>query len=99
MVDLGWRRGWIPPSGQLPLVADAWLPEEDALDMYDSEVVTFEDVEDRRCLLLIGKPGSGKSFTLNQAADRARATQASGDQVLFVDLSAGNQDPDEPIWV
>jgi hypothetical protein len=82
----GWDRGWVPPEGVLQLVHDAWLPELDLLEFTNSDVVTLEQVRGVRCLLLLGEPGSGKSFSLRREAVEVRKSAAADDLVLYKDL-------------
>ena len=51
-----------------------------------SEVLELEELTDVQCLLLVGEPGSGKSYELYRAAARAKENEGSGDEVMFFDL-------------
>jgi hypothetical protein len=82
--SIAWHRGWVAPDGNLPLVMDAWLPEPEQLA--GSGVVTLDEVRDIACVVLLGEPGSGKSYALEQEAYAARRLLQDDDKVLFVDL-------------
>jgi hypothetical protein len=83
---LEWRRGWIPRGLQTAQPFDAWLPEPDELAFISSEVVELDDLADVPCLLLVGEPGSGKSYELYRAARQAEESKDAGDEVKFFDL-------------
>jgi hypothetical protein len=83
---LPWRRGWIPPEGDLVLTADAWLPEEDFLDLMGSNVTTLDKVRDIGCLMLLGEPGAGKSVALAHEAEAVREQTGDVDEVLLIDM-------------
>jgi hypothetical protein len=78
---LAWRRGWIAPDSELPLLMESWLPEPEMLD--GTGVVTLEEVRNVPCLMLLGEPGSGKSHVLRQEGEEIRQ-HAAGEAVVSV---------------
>lgn len=74
----------------------AWVPN----------VRSYEQIDDKACLVLIGEPGLGKTTALERAADDLKGKRGeSKDEVLFVDLSATTEESvlrsrifDSPQW-
>lgn len=77
-----WTRLWVPANGRIRTDPDGFLldPSEPYTRSLNPEVVTFDAIAPRRCLVLLGEPGIGKSFAL-----RSEAAGLSPEP-LFVDL-------------
>jgi len=92
-----WKRYWCPREGQLWLLDDGFLvdPTSEAARYYKSDVVDFESIASKPCLVLLGEPGIGKSTALEREYAAVRRTVAgNGDSILRFDLgeySTGEQ--------
>jgi hypothetical protein len=76
MADLfeGRRRYWSPQAAPIEMDWDGYLPdpEDKVSKQYNTELQDFAQIAERRCLVLLGEPGAGKTTTLRgQLTDRA----------------------------
>ena len=62
-----WKRFWCPRDGSIDLSDDGFLcdPETEFFKYVKSDVVSFEEIADKPCLILLGEPGIGKSIALS----------------------------------
>lgn len=81
-----WKRFWCPRDGKIDLSDDGFLtdPEGEYYEFSGSDVVPFEKISDKACLVLLGEPGIGKSTAIIQ--EYSEVAQA-GDQVLSLNLN------------
>jgi hypothetical protein len=75
-----WTRYWIPRDQMREQDADHYWP----FYRRESEV-TLEEMEDRRLLVLLGEPGSGKSVVLRVESRRLREKMGRSGKVIFLD--------------
>lgn len=80
-----WRRFWLPRSAE-PALRDGYLydPESKYGAAANPEAIPLNPSVEDRCLVLLGEPGSGKSYELERYA-RAESNHGAR-QVLFVDF-------------
>jgi hypothetical protein len=87
-----WRRFWCEPDANVALGQDGFLIAsvgEGAYRFVPSELRTLEQLEEKRCLVLLGQPGIGKSEALRDEESRLRAASAD---VLRVDLASTREE-------
>jgi len=62
-----WKRFWRSRDGLIDLSDDGFLrdPETEFFKYVKSDVVSFEEIADKPCLILLGEPGIGKSIALS----------------------------------
>ena len=62
-----WKRFWCPREGTINLLDDGFLydPETEYFKYVKSDVVSFEEISAKPCLILLGEPGIGKSIALS----------------------------------
>lgn len=87
-----WRRFWCPRTGNINLSDRGYLydPDSEYGHIHNPDVVPFESIENVSCLVLLGEPGIGKTYTIRKAernAIDARVEQEGG-QTLWLDLSS-----------
>jgi hypothetical protein len=87
-----WTRFWTKPDGAISLADQGFLVARSTSSLFavDSpDLWTFEEIATRRCLVLLGEPGMGKTRTLEaEAAELTEIWSQTGDYVLRVDLGA-----------
>jgi hypothetical protein len=63
-----WERFWVPREGTLAFDAEGFLrapPDQRAWRKASkTDVISFPEIDQRQCLILLGEPGIGKSFAL-----------------------------------
>ncbi len=69
-VKYGWTRFWAPEG--VTVNDYGFLPDPRGLFGND-KLVTFDQIENIPCLILVGNPGIGKSYAIREAADMFRA--------------------------
>ncbi len=80
-----WTRFWCPQGGHMAMDGEGYLldptrhPERYQL----TDVVPFDRIAEKPCLLLLGEPGMGKSSAIKQLA---KTTQSPGHEHLAIDL-------------
>ncbi len=70
MADYKWKRFWCPRDGKINLGDDGYLYDLDSASYRYHEnayLVTFQEIADVPCLVLLGEPGIGKSRVLDEA--------------------------------
>jgi hypothetical protein len=76
-----WQRYWCPQNGQISLTSDGFLyvihPSLRGHD--DSQLVQLHELVDSPCLILLGEPGLGKSYSMQEAYEEARAATPAGE--------------------
>src|SRR5947208_1494284 len=92
-----WKRYWVPRDGGFSFDSQGFLlpPAREAewAKYWKTDVVGFEEVLSKPCLVLLGEPGIGKSFAIRSAEERTRATRLeAGATILFRDLSGYSTD-------
>src|SRR6266567_6300825 len=72
-----WRRYWVPSDGAFSFDSDGFLlppaNDSDRLFWPKTDVVGFDALITKPCLVLLGEPGIGKTFALREAEKQARA--------------------------
>ncbi len=90
-----WRRFWCPRQGHIVLTGGGFLldPETEHGHLYNRDVVPFERIHEKPCLVLLGEPGIGKTIALEQhrAELEARLSDA-GEQLVWKNLNAYQSD-------
>lgn len=92
---LGWKRYWSLRTARLLLDAQGFLydPEPHEGISFNRDAVTFSQIEETPCLVLLGEPGIGKTETIKQEfAGIKSAAEASNEYPLHVDLRATASD-------
>ncbi len=88
-VTYPWKRFWCPADGSIGLDDAGYMadPEGPYARYLNREVVSFDAIAPRHCLILLGEPGIGKSFALqSERAHLESVDTATGDAVLWIDL-------------
>src|SRR2546430_3245183 len=66
-----WNRYWVPRDGAFSFDEDGFLlaPSTDRAwrRVQRTDAVEFSEIADKRCLVLLGEPGIGKTFALKRA--------------------------------
>lgn len=87
-----WTRYWTKPDGRISLADQGFLvgpAGPDWLGFGSPDLWSFDQIAERRCLILLGEPGMGKTQTLRAEAEAVLASSdESGDLVLQIDLGA-----------
>lgn len=67
-----WKRIWCPPEGHVDMSDDGFLvdPDEPFGATLNPEVVAWDSISSKACLVLLGKPGIGKSSALQSESRR-----------------------------
>lgn len=83
-----WKRFWCPRDGRMEQDGTGFLadPELNPEPIRWTDVVPFEAIDDKPCLLLLGEPGIGKSDAMEELRKAAQASPTHGEKQLFVDL-------------
>lgn len=75
-----WERYWIPHSTDSRALVSRLLPANPA-----SDYLTLAELSDRRLLVLLGEPGSGKSVEIRREKERIESQLGSSGLVIFLD--------------
>lgn len=80
-----WKRFWCPRDGAFSLADDGFLydPDSEYGELANPAVRSFDKISARPCLVLLGGPGSGKTFALREEAE---ARTKAGALVHRIDL-------------
>lgn len=86
--NYAWKRFWCPRGGSLRLTNRGFLVVPDQEWSYHyTDVVPFEAIADRQCLVLLGEPGIGKTTALEtQQQELEQGISQKGGKALFCDL-------------
>ena len=91
-----WKRFWCPRSGSINLSDGGYLydPESKFGHIYNPDVVPFESIARVRCLVLLGEPGIGKTYTMRAEEEVIDIrVEEGGGKTLWMDLRAyGSED-------
>lgn len=91
-----WKRFWCPREGKINLSDDGYLfnPDSDRGKTFNPDLVSSGQLASIPCLVFLGEPGIGKSFTIKNEVENIRTLIKSGrDKVLYIDLRAyGSED-------
>lgn len=88
-----WLRFWVPPHGKINLNDGGFLfdPEDEFGRIYNPDVVKFESIKDKKCLILLGEPGIGKSaFLSNERKNIELEIKAAGQGLIWLNLNIYN---------
>ncbi|MEK6321032.1 MAG: AAA family ATPase [Acidobacteriota bacterium] len=58
-------------------------PDSEYERLFNKNALIFESISAKKCLVLLGEPGLGKSFTMKSALEEAAIEAAAVDGVLF----------------
>jgi hypothetical protein len=86
-LDHNWPR-YVLPTGTPLLLSDGFLPDPDSrYGQYSNQgLLTLEQFFNRRCCILLGDAGIGKSDVLRKEYERVRATAPQHVSVVFRSL-------------
>jgi hypothetical protein len=92
-----WKRNWVPRDGEFSFDSQGFLlspaRESEWAKCWKTDVLGFNELLDKRCLVLLGEPGIGKSHAIRDAKERTQARPGEIEPiVLFRDLSCYNSD-------
>ncbi|MFC8408749.1 NACHT domain-containing protein [Arthrobacter sp. NPDC057259] len=81
-------RFWLPADRAYGLDQSGWLQDRDVSTYYGTnlDMVTTAELSSKRCLVLLGEPGMGKSATITSQSPLLPAGTSA--QVLHVDLAS-----------
>lgn len=95
-VTYPWKRFWCPRTGNLNLGYGGylWDPDSEYASIYNPDVKSFSEIEHYAVLGLLGEPGIGKSFAIEQLVKTSQAyIESEGGHVLHLNLNAiGSED-------
>jgi hypothetical protein len=87
-----WTRYWTKPDGRVSLADQGFLvgpAQAERLGYESADLWSFDQLAERRCLILLGEPGMGKTQTLRSEAGAVSAGSTDSDAVLLqIDLGA-----------
>lgn len=89
VLEHNWRRYWVSAEKDYPVdhMGFPINPVAEHAWYYQTEAAPFDKLTERRCLILLGDPGLGKTTALSEAYETAKAKVAGGpDQVMFRNL-------------
>jgi hypothetical protein len=83
-----WKRFWVPRDGSINLSDHGFLsdPEGEWSKYLNPELVAFDQLDELPCVVLLGEPGIGKSWALQQESSRVQASMMAGARLVSVDL-------------
>jgi predicted NACHT family NTPase len=89
-----WRRFWCPRDRFFDLSDRGFLADPDGrLGKYSNpDLVTFERLAELPCAVLLGEPGIGKSWTLQQESAKLQNSLPPGAKLLSLDLRSYSTD-------
>jgi predicted NACHT family NTPase len=89
--NYNWQRFWCPRGSSVRVTEDGYLWGPGA---YNPNIVTFEQIKNVPCLVLLGEPGIGKSRTLERECNALdRALRDTSERPVFLNLrSYGSED-------
>jgi len=91
-----WKRFWFPREAAANFDFEGYLldPEDEYWRELQSELVDFESIASKSCLVLLGEPGIGKSEAIREQLNlQAEQLRGSPDKLLHIDLrSYGSED-------
>ena len=89
-----WKRYWCPREGTFILSSEGYLQDPGEYRAFNPDLVTFKEISETPCLILLGEPGIGKSNTMQAEEKFIDSTiKEKGDQALWIDLrSYGSED-------
>ena len=93
-IAFDWKRFWGPRDGPINLADRGFLSDPDGewSKYLNPGLVTFEHLPELPCAVLLGEPGIGKSWALQQENARIQGSLTAGAKLVSVDLrSFGNE--------
>ena len=74
-----WKRFCSPRTGNINLSDGGYLydPDSEYGSIYNPDVIHFEALAKKSCLVLLGEPGTGKTYALKEAKDVIEASVSS----------------------
>jgi predicted NACHT family NTPase len=83
-----WKRFCSPRTGNINLSDGGYLydPDSEYGSIYNPDVIHFEALAKKSCLVLLGEPGTGKTYALKEAKDVIEARANESDLTLCLDL-------------
>ena len=80
-----WKRFWCTRTGKMSLNDNGFLldPESEYARYYHKGVVSFEEIQETPCLILLGEPGIGKTTTMKSEIDIHRSQVGNNSDELF----------------
>ena len=83
-----WKRFCSPRTGNINLSDGGYLydPDSEYGDIYNPDVIHFEALAKKSCLVILGEPGTGKTHALKEAKDVIEARASERDLTLCLDL-------------
>ncbi len=89
-----WKRYWCQRTASFRLDGDGFLlsPEGEYEKLLNSEVVSYEEIQNYRCLVFLGEPGIGKSDAITSIIESGKGNEVSHTNI-HVDLrSCGSEE-------
>jgi hypothetical protein len=84
-----WKRFWFRRDKQIKLTDKGYLfdPDEQYGNLFSRDALSFDEINNSPCLVLLGEPGIGKSVSLRVEQESVESKiKESGDRTLFIDL-------------
>lgn len=84
-----WKRYWCLREGSMNLSDGGYLSDPDATygNIYNKDVVDFETISKKPCLVLLGEPGIGKTSSMQlEKISIERKIESEGNKILWLDL-------------
>ncbi len=90
-IEYNWKRFWCPREKRSELMSNQGYlfdPDHEFEKYLAKDLVTLDSIMDKRCLVLLGEPGIGKSYTIRQSLPGIEESiKKDGNQLLFLDLN------------
>lgn len=96
MAKYKWKRFFVPPTGNANLYDEGFLSDPDKKygDIFNSDLLTTDEIKKFKSLVLLGEPGVGKTFTQDELMKEVESlASAQGDGVISIAFrSCGNEE-------
>ncbi|MGJ5675268.1 MAG: CHAT domain-containing protein [Nostochopsis sp.] len=94
--DYKWKRFWCPRTGSINLGDGGYLvdPESEWGHLYNPDLVAFDTISEKPCLVLLGEAGMGKTTAAEQAY-RQIHQRLSGSEDVCLWFRLGDYDSDK----
>jgi len=89
-----WKRFWCSRTGEISMTDNGFFldPETEYASYYHKDVVSFEEIQQTPCLILLGEPGIGKTTTLNSEINVLKTRLSEEDKFFYKNLNEYNDE-------
>jgi hypothetical protein len=88
-ISYNWKRFYCSRTGSINLSDNGFMsdPESEYGSFSNPDVVNFEAISNKHCLILLGQPGIGKSYELKKECQALKNQLESNNEALFFDIA------------